>query len=390
MNHCSIAYTFYEIDYRVRRYAEALVGAGNRVDVIALDSDDKNRCETLNGVNISHLQKRKFNEKSRFSYLFNILKFFIKGSIILLLKHLKYRYKIIHIHNVPDFLVFMAVIPKFLGAKIILDIHDILPEFYCQKFDMRFDSFLTNSLLHVEKLSVRFADHVIVANDLWRRKIIYRDKILPQKCTALLNYPKLEFFEGFQDKSKKDGLKIIYPGHLSYHHGIDIAIKAIDTVKKQVPSVKLDIYASSWIRDYRQFLVNLIDDLKLQDNITFCDPVKVEELAKIYEDVSMGIVPKRAGIFASEAFSSKIFDFMAAGLPIIASKTKIDEYYFNDSMMMFFEPENSDDLARCIIELYNNPEKRKSLSEKEKEFVEENNWEIKKHIYLDVTDSLCH
>ena len=161
-------------------------------------------------------------------------------------------------------------------------------------------------------------------------------------------------------------------------------------VKKSVPSAKLDIYAASWIPDYRKFLVYLINDLELKDNIIFHDPVRVEELAKIYEDVSMGIVPKRGGIFASEAFSSKIFDFMAAGLPIIASKTKIDEYYFDDSMMMFFEPENSDDLSRCIINLYNNPEKRKTLSDKGKKFVEENNWEVKKHIYLDVVDSLSH
>ena len=204
MNYCSIAYTFYEIDFRVRRYAEALVAPDNRVDVIALDSDDKNRCETLNGVNIIHMQKRKFNEKNRFSYLSNILKFFVKGSVILLFRHLKYRYKIIHIHNVPDFLVFMAVIPKLLGAKIILDVHDILPEFYCQKFDRRPGSFFAKSLLKVEKLSVNFANHVIVANDLWRKKIIFRDNILPQKCTALLNYPKLEFFEDFQNKSKND------------------------------------------------------------------------------------------------------------------------------------------------------------------------------------------
>ena len=104
----------------------------------------------------------------------------------------------------------------------------------------------------------------------------------------------------------------------------------------------------------------------------------------------MGIVSKRAGIFSSEAFSSKIFDFMAAGLPVIASKNKVDEYYFDDSMIMFFEPENPDDLDRCIIELYNNPEKRKSLSKKEKEFVKKNNWEVKKILYLNLAERLTN
>jgi len=49
MNLSSIAYTFYETDYRVRRYAESLVGQGNRIDVIALKDNDKKAYSVLNG-----------------------------------------------------------------------------------------------------------------------------------------------------------------------------------------------------------------------------------------------------------------------------------------------------------------------------------------------------
>jgi len=388
MNHCTIAYTFYEIDYRVRRYAEALVGPGNRTDVIALRKENAEKNGKLNGVNIYRIQKRNFNEKGRFSYFLKILSFFIKGSIILTLKHLRYRYRIIHIHSVPDFLVFMGLIPKLLGARIILDIHDILPEFYCQKFDQKNDSFLARSLLFIEKLSVHFADHVIVANDLWREKIISRDKISSKKCTTMLNYPNLEYFKNNHYKPNKDVIRIIYPGHLSHHHGLDIGIKALAIVKQEVPSVRLDIYAGSWVLEYREFLEELINKLDLEDNVYFYDPVNIEELAKIYKKVDIGIVTKRAGIFSSEAFSTKIFDFMAAGVPTVASKTKIDEYYFDDSMIVFFEPENHEDMAQRIIELYRNPEKRRSLSDSGKEYVAKNNWEVKKQIYLDLIDSL--
>ena len=104
--------------------------------------------------------------------------------------------------------------------------------------------------------------------------------------------------------------------------------------------------------------------------------------------MDIGIVPKRAGIFSSEAFSTKIFDYMAAGLPIVASKTKVDQYYFDDSMITFFEPENHEDLARCIIELYRNPQKAKSMVENAKRFVAENNWQSKKQLYFDLVDSI--
>ena len=170
MNYCIIAYTNYKTDYRVRRYAEALSKSGNGVDVISLKGNHITNQTVLNGVNVYAIQSRKFNERKPNSYLFNILKFYMKGSVLLSLLHLKRKYKVIHINNVPDFLVFMAVIPKLLGTRIILDIHDILPEFYSQKFNIGFDTIIPKILRFIEKLSIRFSDHVIVANDLWRKK----------------------------------------------------------------------------------------------------------------------------------------------------------------------------------------------------------------------------
>ena len=62
MNYCAIAYTFYENDYRVRRYAEALTGLADRIDVIALRAKGQKRHGLLNGVNITRLQRRRFDE----------------------------------------------------------------------------------------------------------------------------------------------------------------------------------------------------------------------------------------------------------------------------------------------------------------------------------------
>ena len=42
-------------------------------------------------------------------------------------------YDLIHVHSVPDFEVFAAAYPKLTGTKIILDIHDIVPEFYVEQ-----------------------------------------------------------------------------------------------------------------------------------------------------------------------------------------------------------------------------------------------------------------
>jgi glycosyltransferase involved in cell wall biosynthesis len=388
MRYCSIAYTNYEFDYRVRRYAEALVGFNNKIDAFALAGENGENKQKLNGVQLYKIQKREFKEKKQLHYLINILKFFIKGTFIVLMRHLKHRYDIIHVHNVPDFLVLMAFIPRLLGARVILDLHDILPEFYCQKFNKPFDSKLTKVLLIIEKLSVRAADHVIVANDIWREKLIVRNRLNSENCTTILNYPKLEFYEDITYFPNNNTLNLIYPGTMSYLHGLDILIKAIHIVKKKIPNVKLYIYSGSGSIDYRIYIMNLIKSLDLKNNIKICKPVLAENLKNIFQKIDVGVVPKRDGIFSSEAFSTKIFDYMAAGIPIIASKTKIDKYYFDNSMIIFFECNSHQNLAEKIIEIKNNCNLKKSLSEKGKQYIKNNNWDIKKNLFLNIVKKL--
>ena len=145
MNACLIAYTNYEADFRVRRYAEILADGESRVDVISLRGANESPEGELNGVRIHRIQRRDSREKGLLNYIFNYLRFMLRGTALLMRLHNIHTYKIIHIHNVPDFLVFMAAIPKWKGAKVILDIHDIVPEFFCQKFGKSMDSLLAKS-----------------------------------------------------------------------------------------------------------------------------------------------------------------------------------------------------------------------------------------------------
>jgi glycosyltransferase involved in cell wall biosynthesis len=387
MRVCIIAYTFYEIDHRVRRYAEALVERGDTVDAIVLRREGQRSREVFNGVNVSRIQQRSYNERKLLDYVVRIGTFFLKGILILLGRQFKKRYDVIHIHNVPEFLIFMGAVPKFFGTRLILDIHDILPEFYAQKFKSGMNSILVRILLYLEKVSVRFADYVIVANDLWRDKIIARDGIAPNTCMTMLNYPDLGFF---QKVLRKEGgpLSLIYPGTISHHHGLDIAIKALAIVKKDIPDIQLSIYTRSNNFGYFVEIQKLIGELQLGENVRILDPVPTERLWEIYSKADIGIVPKRGGIFADEAFSTKIFDFFAAGLPVIASKTRIDQYYFDDSMIKYFKPENYEEMACCIKELAMDSAQMKSLVEEGRKFIVENNWETKKCAYLQIIDRL--
>ena len=98
-----------------------------------------------------------------------------------------------HVHNVPDFLVFSALSPKLKGTPVILDIHDLLPEFYASKFKISHASLLFKFLVVVERWSAAFADHVIIANHLWRDRLVARSS-RGDKCSVVRNRPDLDIF----------------------------------------------------------------------------------------------------------------------------------------------------------------------------------------------------
>lgn len=388
MNACLIAYTNYETDFRVRRYAEYLADGESQVDVIALLGADEPPEGELNGVRIHRIQRRDFSEKGLFNYIFNYFRFMLRGTALLMRLHKLHSYKIIHIHNVPDFLVFMAAIPKWKGAKVILDIHDIVPEFFCQKFGKSMDSLLAKLLLFVERRSTRFAHHVIAANDIWREKLIRRNRLSPERCTTYLNYPLLKFFKRSELKVSDGHFKLVYPGTLSHQHGLDILVRAMQVVHREAKDIELHIFSLANTTQVRKSLDDLIRELGLTDVVVFHDAVPPEKLGKILGDYDVGVVPKRGGIFAGEAFSTKIFDFMAAGIPVIASRTKIDTFYFNDSHILFFHQEDHEDLARCILALYKDSFARERLVENGNKYIANNHWDLKKIEYMKLVEGL--
>ena len=380
MNICHLAYTFYESDNRVRRYAESLVERGDTVDVIALRKKGLPYNEKINGVNIFRIQGRTVNERGKLTYFYRVLKFFFISFIFLSYKHVQNRYKVVHVHSVPDFEVFAALIPKLFGAKVILDIHDIVPEFYASKFGTSDRSIIYKGLLFVERISIRFSDHVIISNDIWYQKLISRSA--PEnKCTTILNYPDEAIFYRREIEKNNDKFIMIYPGSLNSHQGLDIAVKATAMIKDEIGNFEFYIYGEGPHKDY---LASLVEEYGLSEKVFLRPQVSINEIAETMSKADLGVIPKRNGSFGGEAFSTKSLEFMSLGVPVIVSKTKIDQYYFNESIVKFFEPDNEKDLADAILLLTRDKHLRNELSGNAMEFVKSYKWENKKKIYFDI------
>jgi len=385
MKVCMVAYTWYEPDNRVRRYAETLAKRGDHVDAVVLRVEGQSsKMEVIEGVHIYRIQRRILNEKGKITYLVKLLSFFVRSFFFLAWKQLQEPYDLVHVHSVPDFEVFAALVPKLMGAKVILDIHDLVPEFYLTKFKTPPDSLIFKMLVAVERMSASFSDHVIAANHIWLKRL-YGRSVRSEDCTVIMNFPDTNIFH-LRGRTRDDRkFIIVYPGTITRHQGVDIAIRALALIADQCPEAEFHLYGGG---DQLEYLKTLIAELNLQDRVFSRGSRPLQEIAEIMENSDLGVVPKRSDGFGDEAFSTKIFEFMAEDVPVIVSNTTIDRYYFNDSVVKFFEANNENSLAEAMLQLIKHPEQRQELVRNAREFIKDYTWEKNKGIYLDLVDSL--
>ncbi len=384
MRVCMLAYTFYHYDNRVKRYAEALAKRGDHVDVIALRENDHPWSENCEGVKVYQVQGRSRVERSKVAYLLKSCVFFCVSSVLLIVKNIKEPYDLIHVHTMPDFEVFAAWLPKLMGAKIILDMHDLVPDLYISKFRARQKSVITKILLYLERSAASFADHVIISNHIWEKKLIERS-VKSNKCSVMLNYPDPSIFYKRIKRKHDPTFIMMYPGTLNWHQGLDIAVKGFSLVASKFPGIEFHIYGEG---SEKKGLSKLILQLNLKTKVLIKHPLPLSDIADKMANADLGVVPKRNDSFGNEAFSTKTLEFMSLGVPLIVADTKVDKYYFDESVVKFFKSCDIEDFARCLELLISDRRLRNELIATSSEFVKKFSWSVNSKKYFNLVDDL--
>jgi glycosyltransferase involved in cell wall biosynthesis len=383
---CQLTYSFYDTDNRVSRYTKALAKRGDEVDVVALRRHGQARVSSVDKVRVTRLQYRSKTETRSADYLFKIAAFLVVSAVVVMVRHMRRPYDVIHVHNVPDCLVLAALLPKFTGSRVILDIHDILPELFSRKFGVSPTSVAFRVLLWAERASCAIADHVIVANHLWRDRLVKRS-VPAHKCSVMLNYPDLSIFHSneFRCSTRKKKFVVLYPGSLSRHQGVKTALKAFALVCGTMQNAEFHIYGEG---AEKSEICETTRELGLQAAVRIYDPVPLDEIAVVMRSADVGIEPKLEGVFSGEAMSVKALEFMASGVPLIISRTPGHEYYINESLVRYFTAGDERELAEALVEAYSQAPSMRRLRAA-LEFARASSWERRVGDYWTIIDSLA-
>jgi glycosyltransferase involved in cell wall biosynthesis len=359
-------------DPRVEREARALVADGFVVDVLcARDPWDRPDSGTP-GIVVERLPVWRRRGRGPLLQLLEYLAFLALSAFRAGVLQVRHRYRTVQVHNLPDFLVFAALIPKLGGAKVILDLHDLMPEFYASRFGRPLSSLPVRLITLQERLATRFADRVITVTDLWRRTLEGRG-VPAEKLSVLMNLPDPAVYgEPPRPPAREDDrFTLVYHGTLAERYGLDLAIRALAIARRELP-VRLIIHGRG---DLLDGLRGLAAELGVADDVVFStDRVPSAELPGLLLRADAGIVPYRRDVFTDGILPTKLMEYAALGIPAIVTRTPAVEAYFDESMVRFVPADDPDALAAAILELGRDPALRAELASGAARFGERHDW----------------
>lgn len=372
--HCMVVHAYYPVgETRVQREALALVSQGYEVDVLCLRGKDERPRDQEDGVQIYRLPMKRHKGSSFPLQLLEYLAFFVLAFGKLVRLHAEKRYGTVQVHNLPDFLVFAALFPKVMGARIILDLHDLMPEFFAAKTGSTMDDLLVRLVVWQEQLSCRFADHVITVTDVWKETLIRRG-VPAHKVSVVMNVADSAVFRRTEGQVARNGngFGLIYHGTFTHRYGVDLIIRAVEQVREEIPDIRLTLLGRG---ESLEDLVQLTEALNLQEHVTIGGTLHVSKLPPLIAEADVGIVPNRSNIFTDGLLPTKLMEYVALGTPVIAARTPTISTYFDDSMVQFFEPGSVEDLAHSILSLYGDRQRLSQLAQQADNFNRQYSWE---------------
>jgi glycosyltransferase involved in cell wall biosynthesis len=377
----------FPLDARVRREVECLLDAGHEVDVISLRREGQSGRENWRGAEAYRLPLRHRREGALL-YVLEHLVFMLMASFLATFLHLRRRYDVVQANTIPDSVIFAAIGPKLLGAKVMLDLHECVPEFVATKYGASTGHPLIRLAAWVEQAAIRFADRVVTCTDEMKEVFVARGAD-PGKIDVILNAADEAIFDPlrYPPQPREPGrFDLVCHGSIEERYGHDTLIEAVAELRDEIPELRLEVYGEG---SFLPEVEEMVRERGLEDRVWFArDYVPIEQLLEGLARCDVGVVAMKKDAFRDLTHCNKMYDLIAMRRPAAISRTRSVESYFPEDCFAYFDADDPVDLARAIRELYADPGLGERLVERAAEVNEPYRWPRQRQIYRQSVESL--
>jgi glycosyltransferase involved in cell wall biosynthesis len=359
---------------------ETLIAAGYSVDLLCLRNTGERAIEVIGGVRVHRLPLRA-RRTGIISYIIEYLAFFFLALAAVTWLHCRRRFAIVEADSMPDFLIFTALVPRLTGSKLIMYLFESMPEVWAQKKNLPMTHWMIRCLQWQERVSCSFAHAVICCHEMARDALVDM-KIPASKITTILNVPDESVFRRYEGVGAcADWIfRLVQHGTMTENYGIQVVIEALSLLDPAL-AIHYDVIGDG---EYRPALEALARRLNVQSRVTFHGYVTLETLLARLHQSSAGVVP----MLTEYNSPIKMFEFVALGIPVIASDRRTFKQHFPETEIVYFRTGDARDLATAIENALRHPEDLQARSGRASRRYEEYRWTNMRKKYLDVYKGL--
>lgn len=378
-----VAYAHYFTDARIKNYVDALLDVGARVDIFALGKETGTHRE--GNLCINSLDT-KYQGESTTTYMLLQAKFLFLAFWHLLRNSFGGRYDIVHVHNMPNMLTFAALPLKFVGTRVILDVHDTMPEAYATKFGYDLGSIPIKILIAEQSLSAACADRVITTN-IMHKEVLHAHGIPDQKIDLIFNVGNRKIFKPTPFHANGQELWLGYHGTITRRLGVFLIVDALSLLKEDCPGVKFLCVGEG---DDLSAMKERAAEKSVTYMIEWRPFVDVEQLPEVLQRVHVGVIGNQRDTELKRNYMLpvKMLEYAAMEIPAIVPRLQILERYFDEASAFFYEPDNPVELAGRIRSLYKNRNLIATRIDGLRAFNAAYNWDIMAKRYLHIVEEL--
>jgi glycosyltransferase involved in cell wall biosynthesis len=353
----------YSEDGRVRCEANSLANAGYQVTVIGPAAEGEGWYEQFGDV-----AGYQFPPPPMAHGLFGyFVEYAYTLSIIAMMTFWVARrrgFDVIHAHNPPDFLVMIGGLWRLFGKRFIFDQHDLAPDMYLSRFSQTGNRRLHRVLLFFERLSCRWADHVIATNDSYKRLQVERCGIPENRITVVRNGPEPWHLHHFEpDKALRGGEPNVigYVGMMGQQDGIDYLLRALGILRHELNRTDwhcILIGKGPAMHDLQQ----LATQLGIADKVHFAGWVDYERVPRYIAATDICVVPDPSNEYNDCSTIVKVMEYMAQAKPIVAFELPEHRVTAGDTAL-YAQPNEERDFAKQLLRLMDDAELRRQLGD---------------------------
>ena len=386
---CHLFYEEYPRDPRVRRYVNALNSTGRNCIIVCSKKKNEKYFENIGG----NLVYRIPVSKKRGSFFLTLLEYLLFAwisSFMLLYLQLRYRFKIVHVHTLPDFLIFAALWNKVFGAKLILDLHEIFPELYMARTGADYNSFKVNLLKTAEKYSIKLANKVITIHDNAKDIFVKRNGLSEEKISVVMNSVDPAEFPN-PAKPDENNFIIIYNGTIVKLLNLTMIVEALAKLKNEMPA---EDYGKIIFRLYGDGpalneILSLADKSGVADKVQYMGYLQPAEMRKEVLKTGVLILPPLKNIYSDLFYTIKLIETIYLKIPVIATRLNTYKRYYSEDSLFYFDSGNVNELAERIKEVYTNKPLVERKTASARADYDKLSWEIMRERYLEIVDKLA-